>query len=77
VPPGYRGRDQARLPCETDHIITMKIDSGMSMDYYMPKKGDAPDLLTTDEMFKTETLILQDLAAASASPPAASLPASR
>ena len=25
--------------------------------------GDAPDLLTTDEMFKTETLILQDLAA--------------
>ena len=41
----------------------LKIDSGMSMDYYMPKKGDAPDLLTTDEMFKTETLILQDLAA--------------
>jgi len=22
VPPGDRGRDQARLPCETDHIIT-------------------------------------------------------
>ena len=42
----------------------LKIDSGMSMDYYMPKKGDAPDLLTTDEMFKTETLILQDLAVA-------------
>ena len=41
----------------------LKIDSGMSMDYYMPKKGDAPDLVTTDEMFKTETLILQDLAA--------------
>ena len=41
----------------------LKIDSGMSMDYYMPKKGDAPDLLTTDEMFKTETFILQDLAA--------------
>lgn len=41
----------------------LKVDSGMSMDYYMPKKGDAPDLLTTDEMFKTETLILQDLAA--------------
>ena len=41
----------------------LKIDSGMSMDYYMPKKGNAPDLLTTDEMFKTETLILQDLAA--------------
>ena len=41
----------------------LKIDTGMSIDYYMPKKGDAPDLLTTDEMFKTETLILQDLAA--------------
>ena len=41
----------------------LKVDSGMSMDYYMPKKGDATDLLTTDEMFKTETLILQDLAA--------------
>ena len=41
----------------------LKIDSGMSMDYYMPKKGDDTDLLTTEEMFKTETLILQDLAA--------------
>ena len=41
----------------------LKIDGGMSMDYYLPKKTDAPDLLTTDEMFKTETLILQDLAA--------------
>ena len=42
----------------------LKIDSGMSMDYYMPKKGDAPDLLTTEEMFKTETLILQGLVSA-------------
>ena len=41
----------------------LKIDSGMGMNYYLPQKGDAPDLLTTDEMFKTETLILQDLAA--------------
>ena len=40
----------------------LKIDAGMSINYYLPKKGDAPDLLTTDEMFKTETLILQDLA---------------
>jgi len=45
---------------EVERIL--KIDAGMSMDYYMPKKGDAPDMLTTDEMFKTETLILQDLA---------------
>ena len=41
----------------------MKIDSGMGMNYYLPQKGDTPDLLTTEEMFKTETLILQDLAA--------------
>ena len=41
----------------------LKIDGGMNMDYYMPKKDSMPDLLTTDEMFKTETLILQDLAA--------------
>ena len=32
------------------------------MNYYLPQKSDAPDLITTDEMFKTETLILQDLA---------------
>jgi len=40
----------------------LKINSGVNMEYYLPKKGDAPDLLTTDEMFKSETLILQDLA---------------
>jgi cytidylate kinase len=40
----------------------LKINSVVGIDYYMPKKVDAPDLLTTDEMFKTETLILQDLA---------------
>ena len=41
----------------------LKIDAGMSMDYYLPKKDDAPDLLTTDEMFEAETQILQNLAA--------------
>ena len=41
----------------------LKIDAGMSMNYYLPKKDDAPYLLTTDEMFKTETSILKDLAA--------------
>ena len=46
---------------DLEHIL--KIGSGVSMEYYMPQKGNAPDLLTTDEMFKTETLILQDLAA--------------
>ncbi len=46
---------------EVERIL--KIGSGVGMEYYMPNKDDAPDLLTTDEMFKTETLILQDLAA--------------
>ena len=46
---------------EVENIL--KICSGINMEYDMPQKGDAPDLLTTDEMFKTETLILQDLAA--------------
>ena len=41
----------------------LKIDAGMNIDYYLPKLDDAPDLLTTDEMFETETQILQDLAA--------------
>ena len=45
---------------EVENIL--KICSGINMEYDMPQKGDAPDLLTTDEMFKTETLILQDLA---------------
>ena len=40
----------------------LKIDTGMSMEYYLPKRGDMPDLLTTDEMFETEKLLLQDLA---------------
>ena len=40
----------------------LKTSSGMSSNYFMPQKDDEPDLLTTDEMFKTETLILQDIA---------------
>ena len=36
----------------------LKLDSGVGMNYYLPQKGDAPDLLTTEEMFKTETLAL-------------------
>ena len=40
----------------------LKIDGGMSMDYYLPKKDDAPDLLTTKEMFKAETEILKGIA---------------
>ncbi|MBO4802200.1 MAG: cytidylate kinase-like family protein [Bacteroidaceae bacterium] len=40
----------------------LKIDSGIGMNYYLPQKGDEPDLLTTDEMFKTETEILKSIA---------------
>ena len=47
----------------TDVEQLLKIDSGINMHYYMPQNGDSLDLLTTDEMFKTETQILQDLAA--------------
>ncbi len=40
----------------------LKIDSGASMEYYIPNISDVPDFLTTDEMFDTETQILQTLA---------------
>ena len=36
---------------EVERIL--KIDSGVNINYYLPQKDDAPDLLTTDEMFKT------------------------
>ena len=45
---------------EVERIL--KIGPGMNSDFYMPKKGDEPDLLSTDDIFNTETLILQDLA---------------
>lgn len=40
----------------------LKIGPGISSSYYLPNKGDEPDLLTTDEMFQAETMILQDIA---------------
>lgn len=46
----------------TDVERILKLDAGMGSNYYLPKKTDAPDLLTTDEMFKTETEILKGLA---------------
>ena len=45
-----------------DVVRILDIGSGMSSNYYLPKKADEADLLTSEEMFKTETLILQDLA---------------
>ena len=46
-----------------DVVRILDIGSGMNGNYYLPKKADKADLLTTDEIFKTETLILQSLAA--------------
>ena len=40
----------------------LKIGPGISTNYYLPNKSDAPDLLTTNEMFQAETMILQDIA---------------
>ena len=34
-----------------------------SANYYTPKMGDEPELLDTDEVFRTETMILKDIAA--------------
>ena len=45
-----------------DVVRILDIGPGMNSNYYLPTKADEADLLTTDEMFKTETLILQDLA---------------
>lgn len=46
-----------------DFMRIMDIGPGMSSNYYLPQKGSEADMLTSEEMFKTETLILQDLAA--------------
>ena len=45
---------------DLDRIIG--IVPGVNIDYYMPHKGNVPDLLTTDEMFKAETEILKGIA---------------
>ena len=41
----------------------LRIGTRITTDYYQPQMDDVPDVLTTDEMFKTETLLLQNLAA--------------
>lgn len=38
-------------------------DSFVYSNYYIPKPGDEPELLETDEVFKTETEILKGIAA--------------
>ena len=45
-----------------DVVRFLGVGSGMGSNYYLPQKGSREDTLTTDEIFKTETLILQNLA---------------
>ena len=45
-----------------DVVRILDVGSGGG-NCYMPQKADKADTLTTDEVFKTETLILQNLAA--------------
>ena len=41
----------------------MQIAPNMTTGYYVLQQGNESDRLTTDEMFQTETMILQDIAA--------------
>ena len=45
-----------------DVVRILDIGPGMNSNYYLPTKADEADLLTTDEMFKTETEILKGIA---------------
>ena len=45
-----------------DVVRILDVGSGGS-NYYLPQKAEKADTLTTDEVFKTETLILQNLVA--------------
>ena len=45
-----------------DVMRILNIGLDMRSYYYMPKMSDEPDLITTDEMFETETMILENLA---------------
>ena len=44
-----------------DFKRTMTGGEGTSVQYYLPKMGDEPELLDTDAMFKSETEILKGL----------------
>lgn len=45
-----------------DVMRILNIGLDMRSYYYMPKMSNEPDLITTDEMFETETMILENLA---------------
>ena len=45
-----------------DFKRVMYVGPGINSNYYMPKKGDEPEILDTDMVFKTETEILKGIA---------------
>ena len=45
-----------------DFKRVMSVGPGITSNYYMPKKGDEPEILDTDIVFKTETEILKGIA---------------
>ena len=45
-----------------DFKRVMSVGPGITSNYYMPKKGDEPEMLDTDMVFKTETEILKGIA---------------
>ena len=44
---------------DIERVLTM--GPGLNSNYYLPQKSEVPDILTTDEMFKTETEILKSI----------------
>ena len=40
----------------------LNMSPGLTSNFYLPQKDEAPDVLTTDEMFKAETEILKGIA---------------
>jgi cytidylate kinase len=40
----------------------LNMSPGLTSNFYLPQKDEAPDILTTDEMFKAETEILRGIA---------------
>ena len=45
-----------------DFKRVMSVGPGITSNYYMPKKGDEPEMLDTDMVFNTETEILKGIA---------------
>ena len=53
-----KGREHS-FWAEVERIL--KLGTGMNSNYFLPQRGDEPDSLTTDDVYKKETLILQSL----------------